>query len=335
MVDLALGSGHPDGVVNTSTTFDRSRIKQAVASLASRGVYIGTSSWKYPGWRGMLYDASRYVYRGKIAESRFEKQCLTEYAEVFKTVCVDAAYYRFPDRRYLDGMVSQVSPDFQFGFKVTDEITIKRFANLPRHGVRAGKANENFLNADLFASAFLKPCEEFRRHVGLLMFEFSRFWPSDYEHGRDFAADLDAFFGKLPTGWPYGVELRNSNWLHPDYFAVLAKHNIAHVYNSWADMPPVHEQIAMPGSLTNPHLCGARFLLKPGRKYQEAVDRFSPYDRIQELNPEARTAGATLIKDGVAAGPEKRKTLIYINNRLEGNALATISAMIEEANAAS
>src|SRR5258707_1264827 len=107
-------------------------MKQAATSLAERGVYIGTSSWKYAGWRGLLYDESRYVYRGKVAESRFEKQCLSEYAEVFKTVCVDAAYYRFPDRRYLEGMVSQVPSDFLFGFKVTDEITIKKFINHPR-----------------------------------------------------------------------------------------------------------------------------------------------------------------------------------------------------------
>ena len=33
-------------------------------------------SAKYPGWRGQLYDESRYLYRGKVAESRFEKQCL-------------------------------------------------------------------------------------------------------------------------------------------------------------------------------------------------------------------------------------------------------------------
>ena len=43
------------------------------------------------------------------------------------------------------------------------------------------------------------------------MFEFSRFWPTDYEHGRDFIADLDKFFGQLPSGWPYGVEMRNRN----------------------------------------------------------------------------------------------------------------------------
>src|SRR6185295_17392305 len=172
-------------------------------SLAAKGVFIGTSSWKYPGWCGMLYERSRYAYREKFAQSRFEKLCLAEYAEVFKTVCVDAAYYRFPDQRYLEGLASQVPADFLFAFKVTDEITVKKFTNLPRFGPRAGKPNENFLNADLFASAFLKPCESFRQNVGLLMVEFSKLHSSDYLHGRDFVADLDRFLEQLPQGWPY------------------------------------------------------------------------------------------------------------------------------------
>ena len=53
----------------------------------------------------MIHDESRYMTRGKFSESRFERQCLAEYAETFKTVCVDAAYYRFPDLRYIEGMV--------------------------------------------------------------------------------------------------------------------------------------------------------------------------------------------------------------------------------------
>ena len=43
---------------------------------------------------------------------------------------------------------------------------------------------------------------------------------------------------------------------------------------------------------------------------------------------EARKAGAQLIREGKAAGT-KKKTLIFVNNRLEGNALNTIAAMIE------
>ena len=77
-------------------TFSREELQQKAADLAVQGVFVGTSSWKYPGWVGMLYDAARYEYRGKFAQTRFNRCCLNEYAEVFRTVCVDAAYYTFP-----------------------------------------------------------------------------------------------------------------------------------------------------------------------------------------------------------------------------------------------
>ncbi|MSU64244.1 MAG: DUF72 domain-containing protein [Pedosphaera sp.] len=307
--------------------FDRNKLKASLASLAVQGVFLGTSSWKYSGWCGALYDQQRYIYRGKFAESRFERDCLAEYAEVFKTVCVDAAYYTFPREKYLQGLVSQVPTGFQFGFKVTDEITVRKFPNLPRFGVRAGRQNENYLNADLFSRAFLKPCESIRGNVGVVMFEFSRFYPTDYEHGRDFVADLDTFFARLPKGWPYAIEMRNKQWLAPEYFACLSRHGISHVFNSWDAMPPVSEQMAIPGSRTNLELIAARFLLKPGRKYEDAVKAFQPYDKTREVNDEARKAGAALVKEG-KAGDGKPRTFIFVNNRLEGNALETIAGML-------
>jgi uncharacterized protein YecE (DUF72 family) len=310
--------------------FNRDEMKARAAQLAAQGVFVGTSSWKYAGWRGMLYDESRYIWRGKVAESRFEKNCLSEYAEVFKTVCVDAAYYTFPSEKYLAGLISQVPWDFRFGIKVTDEITVRRFPNLPRFGIRAGKANENFLNADLFSRAFLKPCESIRANIGVLMFEFSRFYPSDYEHGRDFVADIDRFLGNLPKGWPYAIEMRNRQWLVPEYFACLKKHGVTHVFNSWDAMPSVSEQIELPGSVTNPAMLAARFLLKPGRKYEEAVKTFQPYNETKEVNVEARKAIAALIKLALAAtGGNLVRALIFINNRLEGNALNTIAEVLE------
>ena len=90
---------------------DREQLKQSARRLAEAGVLIGASSWKYPGWRGMIYDESRYVWRGRFAKSRFERDCLKEYAETFNTVCVDAAYYAFPSVDYLEGLASQVSAD--------------------------------------------------------------------------------------------------------------------------------------------------------------------------------------------------------------------------------
>ena len=143
----------PDLFPETNNSF-KSRLRKAVEHLAVNGIFIGTSSWKYRGWTGLLYDEQRYCYRGKFAESRFERDCLAEYAETFKTVCVDAAYYQFPSTKYLEGLVSKVPSDFKFGFKVTDDITLKRFTNLPRFGSKAGKPNEHFLDADLFSRCF-------------------------------------------------------------------------------------------------------------------------------------------------------------------------------------
>jgi uncharacterized protein YecE (DUF72 family) len=72
----------------------RQALAEQAASLAVQGVYVGTSSWKYPGWRRTIYDRARYEHQGKFAETRFKRECRREYAEVFKTVCVDAAYKR-------------------------------------------------------------------------------------------------------------------------------------------------------------------------------------------------------------------------------------------------
>jgi len=159
------------------------------------------------------------------------------------------------------------------------------------------------------------------------MFEFSRFWPTDYGHARDFVADLDAFFGKLPKDGPYAIEMRNRFWLRDEYFDCLARHGVAHVFNSWEAMPPVSEQMALAGSRTSPELVAARLLLKPGRKYEDAVKAFMPYDQTREVNDEARRAAAGIIIEGERYEP-RRKTYIYVNNRLEGNALETIAAIL-------
>lgn len=311
--------------------FDRDQIKAELQQLAAEGCYLGTSSWKYPGWCDRLYDRGQYEYRGKFSTSRFEKNCLAEYAQVFKTVCVDAAYYTFPSVRYLEGLAAQVPADFQFGFKVTDEVTIRKFPNLPRFGPRAGQLNPNFLNPEAFTLNFLGSCESIRSQVGIFIFEFSRFYATDYAHGREFVAALDSFLGALPKGWPYGVELRNRQWLKPEYFSCLTRHEVAHVFNSWTEMPPLAEQMSLPGSRTNPELCAARLLLRPGRKYEEAVKQFQPYDKIQDVNEEARQSAAALILEGKAKEKQKKKkTLIYVNNRLEGNALETIAAAIDQ-----
>ena len=151
----------------------------------------------------------------------------------------------------------------------------------------------------------------------------TRFYPSDFERGRDFVSALDAFLSALPKiGWQFGVELRNPNFLNPDYFSMLSEHGVAHVFNAWSRMPEISEQIALDGAFTTDFFT-ARFLLRKGRMYQSAVDAFSPYDRIQDPNPEGRAALKTLTEKRT-----RRPSYIFVNNRFEGSALQTISAVL-------
>ena len=311
--------------------FPRDQFRQQIAELAAQGIYVGTSSWKYEGWLGLIYSPEkylRYFKEGppKILKGRFEKTCLAEYAETFKTVCLDGAYYQFPTPQMLRGYFSQVPPDFRLSMKVTDIITVLRWPNHPKYGSKAGQSNPDFLNADLFASSFLGPLVPYRERVGTLIFEFSEFGKGDWERGREFVAYLDSFLDKLPKGWDYSVEIRNESFLHPRYFEALKIHNVAHAFNSWDRMPPVSEQIRMIGSETADFVT-ARFLLKPGRSYQQAKTGFQPYKEIKEPYPEGRNALKELL--GRSCFSRTRKRYIYVNNRFEGNAPLTIAAVLE------
>lgn len=303
--------------------FDRDSLKPRLAALARENVFLGTSSWKYEGWLGQLYTPDRYLHHGKLAKTRFESGCLEEYAAVFPTVCVDAAFYRFPDERQINKLAAQVPDGFRLAFKATDEITIKRFPRQPRHGTRAGQHNPNFLDAPLFIDAFLGPLSARRGKIGVIMFEFSQFHPGDFERGRDFVRALDGFLSALPQeGWQYGVEIRNAGFLHPEYFATLASHQVAHVFNAWTRMPEVPEQMKLPGSFTTDFFA-ARFLLRKGRPYQAAVDAFSPYDRIRAPDVSGRDAIKSLIGRKTA-----RPSYVFVNNRFEGSALGTIASVL-------
>ena len=311
--------------------FDRNLLAAGLRWLAANDVYIGTSSWKYEGWLGSLYSSERYLTRGKFSAARFDRECLREHAEVFATVCVDAGYYRFPSPKWIEGLMTDTPEHYRFTFKMPDDITARTFANLPRHGDRAGKRNEHFLDANLFQLGVLNTLAPHRHRCGVLIFEFSHFHPRDFERGRDFVDLLDAFFNELPKGWQYGVEIRNRSLLQPDYFDVLRKHGVAHVFNNWTRMPSVGEQWTSEGTLTNDAFTAARFLLKPGRTYEEAVQAFSPYASIKEPNDEARSAMLGMIKATLGKAPmaQRRATFIYINNRLEGNSLLTIMSLLK------
>jgi hypothetical protein len=106
---------------------------------------------------------------------------------------------------------------------------------------------------------------------------------------------------------------------------MLRSHGVAHVLNNWTKMPPIVEQIRLAGVLTT-GFSVARALLRPGRTYQEAVEKFSPYAEIREQNPEIRTGLADAVGRCIAEG---RTLYAYVNNRAEGNSPKTIEAILD------
>jgi len=286
---------------------------------AERGIFFGSSSWKYPGWTGLVYN------RHYPSQRAFEQTCIAEYATVFPTVCADFALYNFPSARLLQAIYEETPEQFTISFKVTDRITVKRYPKLPRYGASAGQDNPDFLNVPLFEDAFLRPLETLKQKRGAVIFEFSTFYPASGITAPVFLDLLGRFLAGLPKGLAFCVEIRNPEFLTAEYLAMLASHGVAHVLNNWTRMPPVIEQIRMADVLTAPFTV-VRALLKPGRTYQEAVERFQPYESIKEENPELRLGLAGTVTRCVAEG---KKAYVYVNNRAEGNSPKTIEAILD------
>ncbi|MBN2561080.1 MAG: DUF72 domain-containing protein [Phycisphaerae bacterium] len=310
-------------------------------NLAERGVYLGTSSWKYPGWIGQVYDPVRYQHRGKLAPRQFERECLAEYATVFPTVGGDFSFYQFPSPATWRQVFDQLPVGFRFSLKVPEDITARHWPNLPRYGQRAGTDNPHFMDAALLHDQLLGPLESYRDKLGVIMFEFgtlhdrptspARNRPADQPADQPlnqaswFAAALDRLLSRLPLDrFKFAVEVRNREFLceGSDYLACLKSHGVAHCLNSWTRMPSLAEQLRIPGIFTAGHVA-ARLLLRPGRAYQQAVDMFSPYERVQEPYPDGRSALRELIERCLA---NQRTLFAFVNNRFEGNAPETIDA---------
>lgn len=302
------------------------RLGPRLHALARRGVYFGTSSWKYEGWLGSIYNPERYSTRGKLSRKKFEAECLAEYAETFPTVCGDFAFYQFPSAEYWKRLFEETPSSFLFAFKVPEDITVARWPRHARYGTRAGKDNESFLNARVFQTHFARPLLPYVDQVATLIFEFGTFAKSTFPGVDDFLARLDTFLGVLPGGFRYSIEIRNPEYLGPGYFALLASHGVAHVFNAWTRMPEIGAQMDLPGAFTA-DFSVVRALLRKGCRYEEAVEAYQPYEKIAAPNPPTRDAMRRIAQRSLEV---KKPAFLFINNRLEGNAPTTIESVVDD-----
>ena len=294
-----------------------------LTDLAGRipaNIRFGTSTWTYDGWAGDVYHRP---YRGAQPAKRLE-----EYGRypLFRTVGIDSAFYEPLTEETLTAYAKALPPGFPCVSKVWDRITARRYNQDRRWGNLAGQRNPDFLNVQLFKDAVLLPYSRaFRDQAGCFVFEFQAMRGKDLPDVGVWAEELHGFFTQLPTDFRYAVELRNPELLHDLHGAVLKQHSVAHVFNSWTEMPPIGAQLDLtwtfPAAFTV-----ARALLKPGRKYEAAVKLFEPYQHVQEPAPELRR---DLLRLMAEAARRRIEALIVVNNRAEGNAPGTIRALAE------
>ncbi len=305
--------------------FDRRRLSARLSALATDNVFIGTSSWKYEGWIGQIYSRGRYLTRGRFSQKRFNDECLAEYAETFPIVCGDFSFYQFPSEDYWRKLFTSAPQTLKFAFKAPEEITVKQFPKHPRYGPRWGESNPSFLDAAIFQGEFLDLLAPHLPRVALLIFEFGRFAPDCYPDVGAFLGQLEPFLHALPRGFRYAVEIRNPEFLSPEYFACLRSHGVAHVLNGWTRMPEIGAQVHLPDAFTAGFTV-ARALLRHGRPYEDAVAKFAPYTQVRDPNPQTRDALKLLI---ARARQRHEPSYIFVNNRLEGNAPETIEAVTD------
>ncbi len=284
-------------------------------------IRFGTSTWTYDGWAGDVYHRA---YRGGQPARRLE-----EYARypLFRTVGIDSAFYDPPTEQELAAYAAALPPGFPCVSKVWDRITAKRLSGDRRWGNLAGMLNPDFLNAGLFKDAVLGPYERvFKDHGGCFVFEFQAMRGKDLPDPLAWAEQLDGFLRRLPRGHRYAVELRNPELLQDLHGEVLKEHGVAHVFNSWTEMPPIGAQLELPWTVPAGFTV-ARALLRPGRSYADAVKLFEPYDRVREPNPELRSDLRRVMEQALRRRVE---AFILANNRAEGNAPGTVRAIVEE-----
>ena len=292
-------------------------------------VRFGTSTWTYEGWKGQVYFRD-------YPKGTFTQHCLTEYwqflrngSPLFLTVGNDSTFYRPPTSQQLRAYCDQMPEHREMCFKVWEDITVPVFAPHPRYGVKAGKPNPRFLDAQLFKDLVLAPFREaqFQNRAGPFLFEFQR---HDLSVG-EFTARLGTFFSRLPTEFKYAVEIRNAGLLGPEYRKVLEAYGVAHVYNHWSYMPALAEQHKrMQGTFTAPFTV-LRLLTPLKMTYADAKKRAAPYTKIVAELPEMRRDTVALIRQSIA---QAKPAYVLVNNRSEGNAPKTIQGLVEMLRAA-
>jgi uncharacterized protein YecE (DUF72 family) len=290
-------------------------------------IHLGTSSWFFPGWRGLVY----YGVHPQVALS---KQGLAAYAQIplLRTVSLDRTFYAPITTVQYQRYAQQVPDNFSFVVKapalVCDAVI--------RDDEGRGKVpNPHFLDAAIATREFVVPClEGLGAKAGPLVFQVSPLPRGLVEEATTLIERLAAFFAALPQELGrqrplYALELRNAELLTPRLMKMLASVGVRYCVGLHDRMPEVERQEialkALDGETPGPLV--VRWNLHRGFLYQAAKQRYEPFDRLVDEDPESRLLLARMAADAFKAG---KKVWITANNKAEGSAPLSLVKLAEE-----
>lgn len=275
---------------------------------------IGTCSWKFPSWEGLVYTTAEPA------------DYLAEYARHFRTVEIDQWFWslfgpesiKLPSPDTAAQYAAAVDEDFRFTIKAPNAVTLTHVYSRARK--HAGAENPEFLSPELFA-AFLDRIRPLQRQCDGIMLQFEYLNKKKMPDAATFLRHLDAFLTAIPDGWPIAVETRNPPYLTVAYFDLLARHGVAHVFAEGYYMPPIVEiyrryrDRLVPRSIVR--------LLGPDRAGIEDQTG-KRWDRRLAPKDADLAAIAEMVTDMLS---REFAVTVNVNNHYEGSAPRTIAAL--------
>ena len=279
-------------------------------------LHIGTCSWKYDSWRGVVYSNSK------------EKNLLQEYSQHFSTVEVDQWFWSLfagdkvvlPKQKVVQEYADSVPEDFIFSIKVPNSITLTHHYKKQKSDSLI--ANPHFLSVGVM-NRFLELLAPLGNRIGPLNFQFEYLNKQKMGGIGEFVDKFGKFIAQLPGGFKYCVEIRNPNYLTIKYFDFLVLTGLHHEFLHGYYMPSIFDVYKQFGekirSFTVIRLHGAdrkEIEEQTGNEWNEII---APKDRdLQSL--------ATMLTD---LRIQNVDTYLYVNNHFEGSAPRTIARINE------
>ncbi|AKM32523.2 hypothetical protein AB870_04810 [Pandoraea faecigallinarum] len=313
-------------------------ISAATRMLGDRlpgNIRLGTSSWSFPGWKGIVWDDD-------YSDTKLSRQGLTAYAShpVLRCVGIDRSFYKPMSIVEYQKYAEQVPKDFRFLVKAPSVVTDAVVRG--DKGERLS-ANPCFLDARVAGEQFVAPClAGLGPKAGVLVFQVS---PLPAELLRDVPAlirRIEAFFSALPPlpagevmpdgttapGPCYALEIRDGALLTPRLMRALGPLGVRYSVGLHARMPHVERQAAALALLDE---AGAgplvvRWNLNSGHKYEQAKAKYAPFDRIVDPDPATRDVLAALATHYALAG---QPVFVIVNNKAEGSSPLSCHALAE------